>query len=51
MTDKSELEADFRVLAYCYYSLMEGDVHMIESAMKLLRKYKLTDEDGEWIDE
>lgn len=41
--------SDFKRLAYYYNSLMEGDTHLIDDAMDLLREYEFIDEDGEWI--
>jgi len=46
MTDRDKFE---QMCAY-YMSLMDGDTHRIEDAFDLMKKEKVIDEDGEWID-
>ena len=43
------MEEDFKLLAYYYYSLFEGDTYLIEDAFLMLRKYGIIDEDNEYI--
>ena len=38
----------FEELAYYFIRTVEGD-DVIEEAMKLLREFKLVDEDDEWV--
>lgn len=45
------MEADFKQLAACYMSLMEGDTHRVEEALELMRKHKLIDENDEFADD
>jgi hypothetical protein len=40
------MEEDFKNLAACYLSFMEGDTGRIEYAYTLMRKYDLLDEEG-----
>lgn len=37
---------DFKRLADYFFSVMEGDTHLIEDAYTLLKKYNLCDADG-----
>jgi hypothetical protein len=44
-----DTDKDFKLLAYYYLSLMEGDTHLIEDAYELLRNHGIVDENGERI--
>jgi hypothetical protein len=39
----------FEQMCRYYMSLMEGDTHRIEAAHKLMREFRLVDEEGFWI--
>lgn len=41
----------FRLMCHYYLSLMEGDTHRIEDAMKLMRKEGIIDENDEEIED
>ena len=47
--EAAKYKNDFLTMCDYYYSLFEGDTHLVDDAIELMRKHGLVDENGERI--